>query len=209
MPHQNRRGTVRESTILLIEDNEDNAAIYTAFLEHFGHRVIRAADGAEGVRLARETDPNLILLDISLPLLSGWEVAEIVRREERTTRIPILVCTAHDTAEDRAQAMRLGCEAYLTKPCPPRMLLAEVERWLELSTVPASSPETAEAEVEEPSVQARPWAAHVVVLSLGLAVTATVVRMGAGLHARRRRSVAGLSFPRFFGLPSRWAWGAE
>lgn len=188
-----------QPTILLIEDNEDNAAIYTACLEHFGHRVVRAADGAEGVRLARETSPSLILLDISLPVLSGWEVAEILRREERTAQTPILVCTAHDTAADRDRAAQLGCEGYLAKPCPPGVLLAEVERWLD---APASSP------LPQPTAQERGWmprrsrATRVALLSLGLALAATLAGVRAGLGGRRRRPRS--PFPRLFGIRAPW-----
>jgi DNA-binding response OmpR family regulator len=189
-----------KTAILLIEDNEDNAAIYTLCLEHFGHRVARAADGAEGVRLARETNPGLIVLDISLPVLSGWDVAEILRAEARTAQIPIIVCTAHDTAADHTCAARLGCEGYLAKPCPPRTLLAEVERLLEVSA--ARSVRSLGSSQEPPSR----WSLHTVRrAALGLALGAALLGIRVGLGARIRRSVRRLQPLRIGGAPTQLA----
>lgn len=185
-------------TVLLIEDNEDNAAIYTLCLKHFGHRVVRAADGAEGVRLARETSPDLIVLDVSLPVLSGWDVAEILRSEKRTAPIPIILCTAHDSVADRACAERLGCEAYLVKPCPPRTLLAEVERSLQASALRSAPP--------LPQGWKSRFRRSLHTLrraSLGLALGAAILVVAAGARVRVRRSVGRLPSIRIGSVPGR------
>jgi CheY-like chemotaxis protein len=122
-------GAVDRPTILLVEDNEDNALICTTWLEHFGMRVVRAPDGREGLRLARTIAPDLILLDLSLPQLSGWEVAEALHGDGGTGA-PIVVWSANDDLEDRDRAVRLGCAGYLVKPCELAMVQAEVERVL-------------------------------------------------------------------------------
>jgi two-component system, cell cycle response regulator DivK len=129
------------STILLVEDNEDNALICRTWLEHFGLRVVRASDGREGLRLARELAPDLIVLDLSLPYLSGWEVAEALRGDG--AEVPIVIWSAHDDRADRFRAESLRCAGYLVKPCSPARVLAEVERVL-ASAAPAVAARPAE-----------------------------------------------------------------
>lgn len=130
--------SVRPPTILLVEDNHDNRAIYRLILEHSGCEVLEATDGEEGIRLAREELPRVILMDISIPKIDGWEATRILKADERTRRIPIIALTAHALATDRAKAIEAGCDGYLAKPVEPRRVMEEVERWIG-STEPTDS----------------------------------------------------------------------
>lgn len=118
-------------TILLVEDNQDNRTVYTTILSHFGFNVITAEDGREGVALARTVQPALILMDISLPVMDGWQATEIIKSDPTTATIPVIAVTAHGEPEDRERAGRLGFERYLTKPLTPVALVREVEHCLE------------------------------------------------------------------------------
>jgi CheY-like chemotaxis protein len=117
-------------TVLLVEDNEDNRTVYRTILEHFGYGVIEARNGEDGVRMAREDDPDLILMDISIPLIDGWEATRILKGDPATAEIPIIALTAHALATDRAKATEVGCDGYLAKPCEPRRVVAEVEKFI-------------------------------------------------------------------------------
>jgi two-component system, cell cycle response regulator DivK len=126
------RGQMTDSskTVLLVEDNEDNRTVYRTILEHFGYQVIEARNGEDGVNMAREQHPDLILMDISIPLIDGWEATRILKSEPGTSDIPIIALTAHALATDRAKANEVGCDGYLAKPCEPRRVVAEVERFI-------------------------------------------------------------------------------
>jgi two-component system, cell cycle response regulator DivK len=117
-------------TLLLVEDNEDNRIIYCTVLRHLGYEVIEAQDGVEAVELARTVSPDLILMDISIPRLDGWEATRILRGDPRTNAIPIIALTAHALADDRERASQVGFSAYLAKPIEPRMVVAEIRRWI-------------------------------------------------------------------------------
>lgn len=115
-------------TILLVEDNTDNRIIYRRALEHFGYTVLEALDGEEAIRLAMERLPDLILMDISIPRVDGWEVTRVVRSDERTKHIPVVALTAHAMPADRARGVEVGFASYLTKPIEPRKVIEEVDR---------------------------------------------------------------------------------
>jgi len=117
-------------TLLLVEDNEDNRIIYTTVLRHLGYEVFEAQDGVQAVELARTVQPDLILMDISIPRLDGWEATRILRGDPRTQAIPIIALTAHALADDRERASEVGFSAYLAKPIEPRMVVAEIRRWI-------------------------------------------------------------------------------
>ena len=117
-------------TLLLVEDNEDNRIIYSTVLRHLGYQVIEAQDGVEAVELARTTQPDLILMDISIPRMDGWEATRILRGDSRTSAIPIVALTAHALADDRERAAEVGFSSYLAKPIEPRVVVAEVRRWI-------------------------------------------------------------------------------
>ena len=117
-------------TLLLVEDNEDNRIIYSTVLRHTGYEVVEALDGAEAVALARSVRPDLILMDISIPKIDGWEATKILRQDPTTRDIPIIALTAHALADDRERATAVGFTSYLAKPIEPRAVVAEVRRWI-------------------------------------------------------------------------------
>ena len=103
-------------TILLVEDNEMNRDMLTRRLERKGFRVIAAVDGGQGRDLARSQSPDLILMDMSLPVMSGWDLTRLLKSESATRHIPIIALTAHALATDRVKAFEAGCDDYDTKP---------------------------------------------------------------------------------------------
>jgi two-component system cell cycle response regulator DivK len=121
---------VSEKTVLLVEDNEDNRIVYATVLEHYGYRVVEAMDGASGVRMAREMHPDVVLMDISIPVMDGWRATSLLKRDPDTTGIPVIALTAHALPEDRERSASVGCDGYLPKPCEPSRVVAEVKRVL-------------------------------------------------------------------------------
>jgi len=122
--------TIKLKTVLLVEDNEDNRIVYSTILQHFGYRVMEALNGEEGIAKARTEQPDLILMDISIPVIDGWEATQVLKRDPKTRRIPIIALTAHALASDREKAMEVGCDSYLAKPCEPKTVVSEVERFI-------------------------------------------------------------------------------
>ncbi|MFL5617085.1 MAG: response regulator [Gemmatimonadaceae bacterium] len=120
----------RGQTLLLVEDNEDNRIIYCTVLRHHGYEVIEAQDGVRAVELARSEQPDLILMDISIPRMDGWEATRVLRGDPRTKAIPIIALTAHALADDRERASKVGFSSYLAKPIEPRLVVAEIQRWI-------------------------------------------------------------------------------
>src|SRR4029077_7378137 len=117
-------------TVLLVEDNEDNRIVYSTILRHFGYTVTEALNGEEGISKARAEKPDLILMDISIPIIDGWEATQVLKHDPATNDIPIIALTAHALASDREKAMEVGCDGYLAKPCEPRAVVAEVQKFL-------------------------------------------------------------------------------
>jgi CheY-like chemotaxis protein len=117
-------------TVLLVEDNEDNRIVYSTILQHFGYTVSEALNGEEGIAKAREEQPDLILMDISIPIIDGWEATQVLKRDPATKDIPIIALTAHALASDRDKAMEVGCDSYLAKPCEPKQVVSEVSRFI-------------------------------------------------------------------------------
>lgn len=121
-------GTPR--TVLLVEDNEDNLMIYSTILRHSGFEVIEARDGQAGVDTAKAKRPGLILMDVSIPLIDGWEATRRLKADPATADIPIIALTAHALASDQQKAVEAGCDGYIAKPAEPRLVLATVKRFL-------------------------------------------------------------------------------
>jgi two-component system, cell cycle response regulator DivK len=119
---------VRKKTILLVEDHEDNRNVYSTILRISGFEVVEAHDGQEGVDLAREVLPDLILMDVAIPLIDGWQATRILKADPATMGIPILALTALAGPEDRKLAREVGCDGFLAKPVEPRRVVAEVEK---------------------------------------------------------------------------------
>lgn len=113
--------------ILLVEDNEMNRDMLSRRLERRGYQVIMAVDGEEGCRIAQSERPDLILMDMSLPVLDGWEVTRRLKSIPQTKSIPIIALTAHAMAGDREKALMAGCDDYDTKPVEMSRLLEKIQ----------------------------------------------------------------------------------
>jgi two-component system, cell cycle response regulator DivK len=117
--------------ILLVEDNEDNRDMLKRRLERKGYEVVVAVDGQEGVDKATDASPDLILMDMSLPVLDGWKATERIKTNPVTRAIPVIALTAHAMAGDREKAVAAGCDDYDTKPVELPRLLTKIEALLE------------------------------------------------------------------------------
>jgi two-component system cell cycle response regulator DivK len=117
--------------ILLVEDNEMNRDMLSRRLQKNGYEVIVALDGEEGIAKARAEPPALILMDLSLPGMDGWEATRRIKADAQTSTIPVIALTAHALTSDRDQAMAAGCDDFDTKPVEFGRLLAKIETLLE------------------------------------------------------------------------------
>ena len=116
--------------ILLVEDNEMNRDMLSRRLARRGYEVVVAVDGREGVAKARAETPALILMDMSLPVLDGWEATRELRADPATRSIPVIALTAHAMAGDREKALAVGCDDFDTKPIELERLLGKIEALL-------------------------------------------------------------------------------
>lgn len=116
--------------VLLVEDNEDNRDMLSRRLLRKGYEVALAVDGGEGVAQAAALCPDLILMDMSLPVLDGWEATRQIKAAAETSTIPIIALTAHAMSGDREKALAAGCDDYDTKPVELPRLLAKIEALL-------------------------------------------------------------------------------
>jgi CheY-like chemotaxis protein len=117
-------------TVLLVEDNLHNRRIFAGILKHYGYTVEEAVNGEEAVSKAQETKPNLILMDLSLPVLDGWEATRKIKTIPELAGVPVVALTAHAMEGDEQKALDAGCDAYLAKPISPKQLVAEVGRFI-------------------------------------------------------------------------------
>ncbi len=115
--------------ILLVEDNEMNRDMLSRRLIRRGYEVIIAVDGQQGVDLAGTVAPNVILMDMSLPVIDGWEATRRIKANDATKQIPVIALTAHAMAGDREQALAAGCDDYDTKPIDLARLLPKIEKY--------------------------------------------------------------------------------
>jgi two-component system, cell cycle response regulator DivK len=116
--------------ILIVEDNEQNLYLTTFLLEKQGYDVIQARNGQEGLNVAAAERPDLILLDIQLPVMDGYEVARRLRHPEETRSIPIVAVTSYAMAGDREAILAAGCEGYIEKPIDPDTFAEEIKGFL-------------------------------------------------------------------------------
>ena len=119
--------------ILLVEDNEMNRDMLSRRLERRGFQVVIAVDGQQGVDLAQSESPDLILMDMSLPVMDGWTATQEIKKTVETMHIPVIALTAHAMASDREKAIDAGCDDYDTKPIELPRLLAKMEALLTAS----------------------------------------------------------------------------
>jgi two-component system, cell cycle response regulator DivK len=116
--------------ILLVEDNEMNADMLSRRLMRKGHTIVHAADGQAAVDLARAEKPDLILMDLSLPVMDGWTATRHIKEDPATRGIPVIALTAHAVVGDKEKALQAGCDDYDTKPVEFRRLLEKIEAQL-------------------------------------------------------------------------------
>ncbi len=116
--------------ILVVEDEPVNQALVTRFLKNEGYDVLLAKDGLEGVKAARERIPDLIVMDLGLPVLNGWDAARRIRLSPKTAHIPIIALTGSTLAENVLKAKQAGCDAYETKPVVHKRLMAKIRQLL-------------------------------------------------------------------------------
>jgi len=112
--------------ILLVEDNEVNRDMLSRRLVRNGYEVLVAIDGQQGADMALSQQPDLILMDMSLPVIDGWEATRRIKTNDATRRIPVIALTAHAMAGDREKAIQVGCEDYDTKPVEMSRLLGKI-----------------------------------------------------------------------------------
>jgi len=116
--------------ILLVEDNEMNRDMLSRRLARKGYEVVLATDGGQGVEMAQAQAPDVILMDMSLPVLDGWEATRQLKADEKTRAIPVIALTAHAMAGDETKALDAGCDDYDTKPVELPRLLGKIEALL-------------------------------------------------------------------------------
>jgi two-component system, cell cycle response regulator DivK len=116
--------------VLLVEDQIDLRRLYAEQLTISGFDVIEAGDGADAITHTTEHGPDVVLMDLSLPGIDGWEATTRLKNDQRTAHIPVVALTAHDGAGELERATRAGCDWFVPKPCPPHTLIVEVRRVL-------------------------------------------------------------------------------
>lgn len=116
--------------VLIVDDFEDNRAMYAEFLRYSGFEVHEATNGAEAIDMARELLPDVIVMNLSLPVLDGWEATRRLKADARTAKIPVVALTGHALEGHSQGARAVGCDEFLAKPCLPETLLDTVNRVL-------------------------------------------------------------------------------
>ena len=118
--------------VLLVEDNPHNRKIFSGMLTHAGFRVVEAADGNAALAEVAKEKPEIILMDLSIPGIDGWECTRRLKADDKTKAIPIIALTAHAMRGDEERAIAAGCDGYLAKPISPKKVVEEVKRYLKL-----------------------------------------------------------------------------
>jgi two-component system, cell cycle response regulator DivK len=116
--------------VLVVEDQEELRRLYVEQLEMSGFDVIEAANGEDAITHTSERTPDVVLMDLSLPILDGWEATRRLKADVKTAHIPVVALTAHDGSGELQRATRAGCDWFVPKPCPPDALITEVRRVL-------------------------------------------------------------------------------
>ncbi len=113
--------------VLVVDDFDDNRAMYAEYLGYSGYRVVEASNGQEAIEVAQRAHPDIIVMDLSLPLVDGWEATRRLKADAGTKAIPIIALTGHVLAGHSRGAREAGCDAFLAKPCLPEDLVARVK----------------------------------------------------------------------------------
>jgi CheY-like chemotaxis protein len=120
-----------EPLVLVVEDYQDAREMYAAYLQFSGFQVAEAGNGIEAIEKTHELLPDIVLMDLALPRMDGWEATRRLKNDERTRHIPIVALTGHALAGHAEGAREAGCDAFVTKPCLPDALVAEIRRLLD------------------------------------------------------------------------------
>jgi two-component system cell cycle response regulator DivK len=121
----------KKHLVLVVDDFADNREMYSEYLAYCGYSVIEAKNGKEAIEAAQEKQPDIIIMDLSLPVMDGWEATRRLKADERTKKIPVVALTGHALAGHSQGAREAGCDSFLAKPCLPDQLVAEIKRMLE------------------------------------------------------------------------------
>jgi CheY-like chemotaxis protein len=124
-------GTESGPLVLIVDDVQDNRTIYVLFLKFSGFRVVEAENGEEALAKATTLLPDVIVMDLSLPVMDGWEATRRLKRDPRAKKIPVIVLTGHALPEHAQAAREAGCDMVITKPCLPDQLLETIRRILD------------------------------------------------------------------------------
>ena len=119
-----------KAKILVIEDNEQNMYLVTFILEKHDYQVFQAKNGIDGISLASQQKPDLILLDIQLPIMDGYTVARELRKKDELEKTPIIAVTSYAMSGDRENALKAGCSGYIEKPINPETFITQIEQFL-------------------------------------------------------------------------------
>jgi CheY-like chemotaxis protein len=125
------KGKTDRPRVLLVDDYPDAREMYAEYLDFSGFEVIEAANGMEALQRAADTQPDIVLMDLSLPVMDGWEATRRLKADKRTEHIPVVALTGHALAGISEGAKRAGCDAFVTKPCLPEDLVKEIRRVLD------------------------------------------------------------------------------
>jgi two-component system, cell cycle response regulator DivK len=123
--------TRAQPLVLVVEDYPDAREMYTAYLQFSGFEVVEATNGLEAIEKAETLMPDIVLMDLALPRMDGWEATRRLKSNDRTRHIPVVALTGHALAGHADGARQAGCDAFVTKPCLPDALVAEIKRLLE------------------------------------------------------------------------------
>lgn len=119
-------GSSPRTRVLLVDDYTDAREMYSEYLKFSGFDVVEAANGLEALQRAIDTTPDIILMDLSLPVMDGWEATRRLKADPRTSSIPVVALTGHALSGTNEGAVKAGCDAFVTKPCLPEDLVSEI-----------------------------------------------------------------------------------
>src|SRR5438046_6733017 len=128
--------TSRKPIVLLVDDYPDAREMYAEYLEFSGFDIVQAGNGVEAIERALDSHPDVILMDLSLPVMDGWEATRRLKADERTRPIPVLALTGHALTGVSHDAKKAGCDGFITKPCLPEDLVAEIRKVLGTRSAP-------------------------------------------------------------------------
>jgi len=126
----------RKPLVLVVDDFADNREMYSEYLSFSGYDVIEAKNGKEAIEAAQERLPDIIIMDLSLPVMDGWEATRRLKADDRTRGIPVVALTGHALAGHSKGAKEAGCDSFLAKPCLPDQLVTEIRRMLATGKAP-------------------------------------------------------------------------